>query len=194
MHRRSDRTPNLLQRLIGQPELSARPSLERSALYWTTKVSNSARVEPTSPSNPMSLETKDSFKRWVTDQQVACADELCLLPPVFVDEGYTTTAFMSASGGKVELTCGPAEYNVEMFIHDKAAAKRLTFSDLLALPLVLEWLQVNQPNNEGKQRIEGKIEYAFRLLKGAIAQVPEMRWLLRSSSPNPDSPPQAPRG
>lgn len=127
----------------------------------------------------MSLETKDSFKQWVTDQQAACADKLNLLPPVFIDEGYATTAFMSASGGKVELCCGPAEYNVELFIHDRAQSKRLTFSELIALPHVREWLQANRPNYEGKQRIEGKVKYAFQLLKEAIAQVPEMNWLLR---------------
>lgn len=127
----------------------------------------------------MSLEIKDSFKRWVTEQQTACAVKLSLRSPVFVDEGYTTTAFLSASGGKVELRCGPAEYNVELFIHDKTESNRLQFSELIALPQVLEWLQKNRPNYDGKQRIEGKVEYAFRLLSEAIAQAPEMNWLLR---------------
>ena len=137
----------------------------------------------------MSLETKVSFKRWVTDQQAACIDKLTLLPPEFVDEGFTTTAFMTADGGKVELTCGPAEYNVELFIHDKAKATRLTLSELIALPDVGAWLQRNRPNYEGKERIEGKVEYAFRLLSEAIARVPEMSWLLRNSPPpSPNTP------
>lgn len=142
----------------------------------------------------MSLEIKNSFKRWVADQHAACADKLSLLPPVFVDEGYTTTAFMSASAGKVELSCGPAEYNVELFIHDESKSIRLTFSELIALPYVRDWLQVNRPNFRGKQRIEGKVEYIFQLLRDAIALVPEMNWLLRNPlpPPTPDSPPTVP--
>lgn len=71
---------------------------------------------------------------------------------------------MSASGGKVELCCGPAEYNVELFMHDIAESKRLTFGELLALPNVREWCQTNRPSYEGKQRIEGKESMLFGCL------------------------------
>ena len=179
----SGRTQNWRHHLSGPQEPSAKHSQAQSASSWTTKASNSAQVEHILPSNLMSLETKESFKRWVTEQRAAFADNLSLLPPVFVDEGYTTNAFMSSSDGKVELSCGPAEYNVELFIHDKSKSKRLTLSDLLALPGVRDWLVENRPNYEGKQRIEGKVEYAFRLLNEAIGQVPEMNWLRRKANP-----------
>ena len=52
-----------------------------------------------------------------------------------------------------------------------------------ALPGVRDWLVENRPNYEGKQRIEGKVEYAFRLLNEAIGQVPEMNWLRRKANP-----------
>lgn len=131
----------------------------------------------------MSLFTKDIFKRSVAAQQYANATQLSLLPPVFADEGFVTTAFLSAPGGKVELRCGPAEYAVELFIHDDARLKRRTLTELIALPKVREWMQANRAVLEGKQRVEAEVEYAFRLLKEALGQVSELDWLLREEPP-----------
>jgi len=131
----------------------------------------------------MSLATKDLFKRCVAAQQSASTNILALLPPEFIDEGFITTAFMSARRGKVELRCGPAEYHVEIFIHDDECLNRRTLSDLIALPNVREWMQANRAELEGRQRVEAQVEYVFRLLKESISRVPEMNWLLRETKP-----------
>jgi hypothetical protein len=125
----------------------------------------------------MSSATKDVFKKCVAAQQAASANQLALHAPIFEDDGFITTAFMSATGGRVELRCGPAEYHVELFVHDECG-NRLTLGELIALPGVREWMQVNRADLEGKQRVEAEVEYAFRLLREAIARVPEMNWLL----------------
>jgi hypothetical protein len=131
----------------------------------------------------MSLITKDLFKSSVAAQQSANGNQLSLLPPVFADEGFVTTAFMSAPDGKVELRCGPAEYHVELFILDDAGLNRRTLTELIALPKVRDWMQANRAVLEGKQRVEAEVEYAFRLLKEALGRVPELDWLLRKATP-----------
>lgn len=131
----------------------------------------------------MSLATKNLFKQCVAAQQSVNTKLLSLLPPVFTDDGFITTASMSACGGRVELRCGPAEYHVEIFIHDDKGLTRWTLSDLIALPNVRDWMQANRANLEGKQRVEAEVEYAFRLLKEPVVRVPEMNWLLRDAPP-----------
>lgn len=125
----------------------------------------------------MSSTTKNIFKKCVAAQQASSTSELTLQAPIFQDDGFITTAFMSATGGKVELRCGPAEYHVELFIHDESGNRR-TLSELIGLPGVRKWMQVNRADLEGKLRVEAEVEYAFCLLKEAIARVPEMNWLL----------------
>ena len=138
----------------------------------------------------MSLFTKQFFKECVAAHQLAFANHLSLAPPIFKDNGFTTTAFMSAPGGKVELRCGPAEYHVELFVHDETGSIRRTLNELISLPQVMEWMESNPASVEGRQRIEVEVEYSFRLLKEAIARVTEMNWLLRNTTPPPtlDSP------
>jgi len=125
----------------------------------------------------MSLATKEIFKKCVVAQQAAYSKQLSLHPPIFEDDGFITTAFMSGAGGKVELRCGPPEYDVELFIHD-ASGNRWTLSELLTLPGVRRWMRVNRADLKGKQKVEAQVEYAFRLLKESVAYVPEMKWLL----------------
>jgi hypothetical protein len=125
----------------------------------------------------MSLATKDTFKKCVAAQQAVYTNQLALQAPIFKDDGFITTAVMSAADGKVELRCGPAEYNVELFVHDEFG-KRWTLSELIGIPDVLEWMQTNRADLEGKLKVEAEVEYAFRLLNDALAQVPEMKWLL----------------
>lgn len=136
----------------------------------------------------MSIATKNLFKNCTTAQQAVYVDRLTLSPPEFIDDGFTTTALMSGCEGKVELRCGPAEYEVELFVH--AGLKRLNLSDIIALPGILKWMQANRPNLEGKQRVEAEIEYVFKLLNEAIGRATEMSWLLRQSMPPP--PPDSP--
>ena len=81
------------------------------------------------------------FKRSVIAQQSAYTEQLSLYPPVFEDDGFITTAFMSSYSGKVELRCGPAEYHVELFVHDDPGVNRRTLSELIALPIVREWMK-----------------------------------------------------
>lgn len=131
----------------------------------------------------MSLETKYLFKQCVAAQQSVNIKLLALLSPVFTDDGFITIASMSACGGRVELRCGPAEYHVEIFIHDDKGLTRWTLRDLIALPNVREWMQANRADLEGRQRVEAEVEYAFRLLKEPIARLPEMNWLLRGATP-----------
>lgn len=135
----------------------------------------------------MSLLTKKIFKDRVAAQQAASTHELSLLPPVFKDNGYVTTAVLTAPGGMVELLCGPAEYDVELFVY--FGMNRWTLNQLLALPGVREWLKENRADFEGKLRVEAEIEYVFRFIKDAVAQVPEMSWLLRNSARPPDTGP-----
>jgi len=125
----------------------------------------------------MSSATKDIFKKCVLAQQAAYTSQLALQAPSFEDDGFITTAFMSAADRKVELRCGPAEYNVELFIHE--SGKRWTLTELIALPGVREWMKTNRADVEGKLRVEAEVGYAFRLLNEALARVPEMKWLLR---------------
>ena len=152
-------------------------------LIYTTRASNSAQAELIFPNSAMSLVTKDLFKRIVIAQQSAYTEQLSLYPPVFEDDGFITTAFMSSYSGKVELRCGPAEYHVELFVHDDPGVNRRTLSELIALPIVREWMKANRADLEGKHRVEAEVAYAFRLLNEAIARVPEMNWLRRKPKP-----------
>ena len=131
----------------------------------------------------MSLTTKKIFKDRVAAQQAAAAHELSLLPPVFKDNGFITTAILPAPGGKVELRCGPAGYEVDVFVH--LGMNRWTLNELLTLPGVREWLKQNRADFEGKTRVEAEIDYVFRFIKGALAQVSEMSWLRRNSEEPP---------
>jgi hypothetical protein len=133
----------------------------------------------------MSLAIKEQFKKCVTAQHAAYLSHLALDAPVFEDDGFLTIALMAGRGGKVELWCGPAEYHVELFIHDDNKSKQLTLRDLVALSPVREWMQWNRASMEGKQRVEAEIEYAFRLLAHGVSRVPEMNWLLHHSPPSP---------
>lgn len=138
----------------------------------------------------MSLATKELFKECVAAQQVANFDQLALSSPVFEDDGFLTIALMTGRDGQVELWCGPAEYNVELFIRDNNETKRLSLRDLVILSPVSEWMRTNRASLEGNQRVAAEVEYAFRLLAEAIARLPDMSWLLHNSPPpNPDTPP-----
>ena len=88
---------------------------------------------------------------------------------------------MHANEGHVELACGPADYNVELFIHDKSKSKTLSLVDLLAFPEIREWLSDNKPNYSNKERIEGKVEHAFRFLHESIGHIPQLSWILRKT-------------
>lgn len=110
-------------------------------------------------------------------QQAAYSRLLALQEPIFEDDGYITTAIMSAAKGIVELRCGPAEYNVELFVHE--SGKRWTLTELIALPGIREWMKANSIDLEGKLRVQAEVEYVFRLLNDALSQVSILTWLLR---------------
>lgn len=119
------------------------------------------------------------FKRCVIAQQAAHNEVLCISPPEFTDEGFSTTASMASEGGIVVLRCGPSEYHVDVIIQTKAEDRRWTMAELLGLPQVRDWMRTNRIDREGRQRVEAEVEFAFRLLVNAVSLVAEMGWLRR---------------
>jgi hypothetical protein len=80
------------------------------------------------PSKTMSQSTQNEFKTLTGRSYGQYRGRLNLNHPSFHDEGYTTTAILSAAAGTVELSCGPAEYHVEVAIVMDAGRKRWELS------------------------------------------------------------------
>jgi hypothetical protein len=104
---------------------------------------------------------------------------LGLSAPSFESDGFIVTATMIGSGGFVQIRCGPAEYNAEIFVQTAKDQKRWTLGDLMSIESVRNWMHQNRPNPSGKPRLEAEIECAFNLLVDGVMSVDGFQWLSR---------------
>lgn len=124
----------------------------------------------------MSEATQETFERLVSEYYRRCENALNLASPTFKKEGYITTATMLASSGRVEMRCGPAEYNAEIFIYTDDG-RRWTLADLIGIDRVRTWLQTNRPNTSDRSRLDAEVDCAFGLLTEGLKHVDGFSWL-----------------
>jgi len=165
-------------RTVGQSFLGA----ERLIMDQTTRASYSIPAEHTSRSEPMSQATQDNFERLVSEYHRRHENALSLSGPSFRRDGYTITATMLGSNGRVEMRCGPAEYNTEIFIYNDDD-RRWTSADLIGNDHVRVWLEQNRPSTSDRSRLDSEIDCAFGLLTAGLKGVDGFEWLYTRPRP-----------
>ena len=125
----------------------------------------------------MSQPTQIKFTELVKIYYLRHLSALSLSAPSFQNDGFIATATMVGSGGSVQIRCGPAEYNAEIFIQNHKDQKRWSLADLMSIECVRNWMHQNRPNPSGKPRLEAEIECAFNLLLDGLGGVENFQWL-----------------
>ena len=130
----------------------------------------------------MSTITQNEFEYQVITYFRKHANTLSLGEPTFCRDGYVITATMAAgTGGKVELRCGPAEYNTEIFVYTSMHKRRWSLTDLLKNDRIRAWMLQNRPHLSGISRLEAEVACAFSLLDDGLRGIPEFLWLARKA-------------
>jgi len=124
----------------------------------------------------MSKATPENFELLVSEYYHRYKNALNLAGSAFNNEGYITTATMLAPSGRVEMRCGPSEYNAEIFIYT-ADGKRWSLADLIGIDRVRTWLQENRPSTSDRSRLDAEVDCAFGLLIEGLKGVDGFEWL-----------------
>lgn len=125
----------------------------------------------------MSKTTQKEFARLVETYYQRHHGALSLSAPTFENDGFITTAAMVGSGGSVEIRCGPAEYNAEIFVQTRKDQKRWSLADLMSIERIRNWMLQKRPNPTGKPRLEAEIECVFFLLVEGLGGVEDFQWV-----------------
>ena len=123
----------------------------------------------------MSRATQNTFEHLVGQYFRQNENAVSLSSPTFKRDGYITMATMLGSCGRVEMRCGPAEYNAELFVYTNN--RRWTLSDLMSNVRIRRWLLDNRPSASDRTRLEVEIDCAFSLLVDGLKCADEFKWL-----------------
>ncbi|MFI0348468.1 MAG: hypothetical protein ACH346_06870 [Chthoniobacterales bacterium] len=125
----------------------------------------------------MSHTTQTEFAQLIETHFKQYHNALSLSAPSFENDGFITKAIMVGSGGFVEIRCGPAEYNIEIFIHTQKDQKRWSLAELMSIEIIRNWMYQKRPDTSGKPRLKAEIECAFCLLVDGLRGVENFQWV-----------------
>lgn len=127
----------------------------------------------------MSTSTQNEFIASVQQNYERFASCLKLEKPSFAIQGFLSSAKMIATGGTIEILCGPPEYHAEVFISCAGNHKRWGLADLIQVERVKHWLDAYQPETESQSEVEADVEWIFHLLSEGLKGIKEFAWIQR---------------
>ncbi len=104
---------------------------------------------------------------------------LKLEKPSFETKGFLSCAKMIATGGIVEILCGPPEYHAEVFIECAETNKRWGLADFIQVQSIKHWLDAYQSKTGNQSDVEADIEWIFHLLSEGLKGIREFSWIQR---------------
>jgi hypothetical protein len=102
-----------------------------------------------------------------------------LSSPVFEENGFVTTAYLSGNSGCIELMCAPAEYHVDFSILTNVDNKRWTFTDLIGIEVFYNWLMDNPVKDDGRSLLQTEIDEVFRFIRYCLSTDIRFKWICR---------------
>ncbi|MDB4264833.1 hypothetical protein N9893_02080 [bacterium] len=127
----------------------------------------------------MSTSTQNELISSVQKNYEHFASCLRLKKPSFATRGYLSSAKMTATGGTVEILCGPPEYHAEIFIECAATNKRWGLADLIQVESIKHWLDAYQSKTESQSNVEADVEWIFYILSEGLKGIKEFAWIQR---------------
>ena len=125
----------------------------------------------------MSISTQNEFIDSVKQNYERFASCLKLEKPSFANQGFLSSAKMTAAGGTVEILCGPPEYHAEVFIDCAGNHKRWGLADFIQVEHVKHWLDAYQSKTESQSEVEADVEWIFHLLSEGLKGIKEFAWI-----------------
>ena len=128
----------------------------------------------------MSHATQIEFAQLVDSYYQQYQSALKLASPSFDNNGFISRATMSGLGGAVEILCGPAEYQAEIFITTLKGHKRWNLSDLMSVGTLKQWLvsYSKRASCQSKSGLEADIEWIFLILVEGLRGAAGFEWLV----------------